>query len=419
MTRRIHRLRFGLLLLAIAAAPAIAVSARSLDEVVLLASGGSEQEPSAKDAELYERGTSALDSGDWDAAANAFQQVYKAGGSRADGALYWLAYARNKQGRRDEALAILREFSARFPKSSWGKEARALELEIRPSSGGAVLKDSSDGDEDLKLMAINSLMNTEPERAMPLLEKVLKSSTSPKLKERALFVLAQSGSPRARGILADVARGKSGPDLQEKAIHYLGVFGGRSNGELLEEIYASTPNQEIKEKVLHAFMVSGNKERILTAARSEKSPELRASAVHWLGTMGARAELWQMYRSETSTPVKESLIHAMSIAGDTDHLVEIARTDGDAGVRAKAIHGLGISGRERSGTALVTIYRGEKNVELKKAVLHGLFIQNNARALVEIARSEPDPTLKAEAVHRLSLMHDKDATEYMLEILNR
>jgi HEAT repeat protein len=423
MTRRMPRLRSGLIFaiaaIAIAAAPAVAISARSLDEVVLLASGGSEQEASAKDAELYERGTSALDSGDWDSAANAFAQVVKAGGSRADGALYWLAYARNKQGRRDEALVILREFSTRFPKSSWGKEARALELEIRPSSGKAVLRENSGGDEDLKLMAINSLMNTEPERAMPLLEKVLNGSASPKLKERALFVLAQSGSTRARGILADVARGKSGPDLQEKAIHYLGVFGGRSNGELLEEIYASTFNPEIKEKVLHAYMVSGNKERILTAARGEKSPELRASAVHWLGTMGARAELWQMYRSETSPAVKESLIHAMSIAGDTEHLVEIARTDGDAGVRAKAIHGLGISGRERSGAALVTIYKGEKNVELKKAVLHGLFIQNNARALVEIARSEPDPTLKAEAVHRLSLMHDKDATEYMLEILNR
>ena len=420
MTRCILLVRLapGLAALAIAAVSPAAVSARSFDEVVLLASSASEKE-GGKDAELYERGTSALDSGDWDSAARSFEQVVKMNGSRADGALYWLAYSRNKQGRRDEALAILREFSAKFPKSSWGKEARALELEIRPASGKTVLRESSTEDEDLKLMAINSLMNTEPDRAIPLLEKVLNGPASPKLKERALFVLAQSGSTRARGILADVARGKSGPDLQEKAIHYLGVSGGRSNGELLEEIYASTTSSEIKEKVLHAFMVSGNKERILAAAKGEKSPELRASAVHWLGTMGARTELWQMYRSETSGPVKESLIHAMSIAGDTEHLAEIARTDPDAGARAKAIHGLGISGRERSGAALVSIYKGEKNVELRKAVLHGLFIQNNARALVEIARTETDPGLKSEAVHRLSLMHDKDATDYMLEILNR
>jgi hypothetical protein len=415
MTRWVSRVGFGAALLTLTAASS---GARSLDEVVFLASAGPEQE-TGKDAQLYARGTAALDENDWGAAADAFQQVVKMGGSRADGALYWLAYARNKQGRRDEALAILREFSAKFPKSSWGKDARALELEIRPSSGHTVLRENSGDDEDLKLMAINSLMNTEPERAMPLLEKVLNGPASPKLKERALFVLSQSGSPRARGILADVARGKSGAELQEKAIHYLGVSGGRSNAELLEEIYASSQSREIKEKVLHAFMVSGNKERMLAAAKGEKSPELRAAAVHWLGTMGARAELWQMYRGETSAPVKESLIHAMSIAGDSEHLVEIARTDADAGARAKAIHGLGIAGGERSGTALVSIYRGEKNVDLKKGVLHALFIQNNAKALVEIAKSEPDPTLKAEAVHRLSLMHDKNATDYMLEILNR
>src|SRR6478672_1574561 len=257
MTRRIARIGFGALLFA---AGASAGHARNLDEVVLVASAATEQEASGKDSQLYAKGTAALDENDWDAAADAFQQVVKMGGSRADGALYWLAYARNKQGRKDEALAILREFSAKFPKSSWGKDARALELEIRPSSGKTVLRENSTDDEDLKLMAINSLMNTEPERAMPLLEKVLNGPASPKLKERALFVLAQSGSPRARGILADVARGKSGPELQEKAIHYLGVAGSRSNGELLEEIYASSQSTEIKEKVLHAFMVSGNKD---------------------------------------------------------------------------------------------------------------------------------------------------------------
>jgi hypothetical protein len=374
-------------------------------------------EAGARERDPYDRGTEALDRGDWDAAGKLFQQVVQTGGPRADGALYWTAYVREKQGRRDEALAILREFSTRFPKSSWTREARALELEIRPASGNAVLREDS-GDEDLKLMAINSLMNTEPERALPLLEKVLRGPSSAKLKERALFVLAQSGSREARTILADTARGKSGADLQEKAIHWLGVF-GRGNGDLLEEIYASSPSPDVKEKVLHAFMVSGNKERLLSAARSEKNPDLRAAAVHQLGVMGARAELWQMYRAETSPAVKDSLIHAMSISGDMEHLLEIARTDRDPEIRGKAIHRLGILGRERSGAALVSIYRSEKDPDLKRSAIQGLFIQSNAKALVEIARSEPDPKLKSEAVQKLSIMRDKDATEYMLEILNR
>lgn len=411
------RPRLGLLIVSLMIASPPMVHTAVAAESGFVAGSTAAPEGGARESDLYDRGTEALDREDWNAAGKLFQQVVQAGGSRADGALYWTAYVRNKQGRRDEALAILREFSTRFPKSTWARDARALELEIRPASGNAVLREES-GDEDLKLMAINSLMNTEPERALPLLEKVLRGPSSPQLKERALFVLAQSGSREARTILADTARGKSGAELQEKAIHWLGVF-GRGNGDLLEEIYASSSSPEVKEKVLHAFMVSGNKERLLSAARSEKNPDLRAAAVHQLGVMGARNELWQMYRTETAPTVKDSLIHAMSISGDMEHLLEIARTDRDREIRGKAIHRLGILGRERSGSALVSIYRGEKDPELKRSAIQGLFIQSNAKALVEIARSEPDPKLKAEAVQKLSLMRDKDATEYMLEILNR
>ena len=50
--------------------------------------------------------------------------------------------------------------------------------------------------------------------------------------------------------------------------------------------------------------------------------------------------------------------------------------------------------------------------------LEGLFVQNNAHALVEIARSEKDPEMKREAVQKLSVMgHNKEAAEYLMELL--
>ena len=376
------------------------------------------EDRSSRESELYDRGTKALDDGEWADAAAAFREVVRLGGARSDGALYWVAYALAKQDRRDEALAILRGFAAKYPKSSWGKEARALELEIQPGSGKSLLQEGGD-DEDLKLMAIHSLMNTEPEQAIPLLEKVLNGPSSPKLKERALFVLAQSGSPRGRQILADTARGKSGPDLQEKAIHYLGIFGGKGNGQLLSEIYASAAGNEVKEKVLHAFMLSGNKERVLQAARGEKSPELRAAAVHLLGVMGARAELRDMYRTESAESVKEGILKAMFIAGDVENVLDLAKTEPNPSLRRAAIHKLGLMDRDRSASALLSMYQTDRDVELKKAVLQALFLQNNGKALVAIARSEKDPRLKAEAVSKLSIMRNKDATDYMLEILSR
>jgi hypothetical protein len=46
-------------------------------------------------------------------------------------------------------------------------------------------------------------------------------------------------------------------------------------------------------------------------------------------------------------------------------------------------------------------------------------LQNNASALVAIARTEKDPELKREAVQKLSLMHSKEGTDYLMELLQK
>ncbi len=354
--------------------------------------GWANAEDGSREDQLYEQGTKALDDGDWDRAAAAFTEVAKANDARADAALYWVAYAFKQEKRYAEALVLLSGFPARFPRSSWLKDVRALELEVRQSGGGKV-RPEAESDEDLKLMAINSLLHTDPERAIPLLEKLLRSGTSPKLRERALFVLAQSDSPRTRQIVADIARSNSDPELQEKALHYLGIHGGRASRELLAEIYASpSSNVEVKERIL--------------------------TAVRLLGVMGARSELWQLYQSETSGEVKRAALQAMFVAGDSDHILELARGEARPELKREAIHKLGVMGKEKTGPALVSIYKSEKDPDLRKAALNGLFVQNNAHALVEIARAEKDPELKREAVQKLSVMgRNKEATDYLMELL--
>jgi hypothetical protein len=52
-------------------------------------------------------------------------------------------------------------------------------------------------------------------------------------------------------------------------------------------------------------------------------------------------------------------------------------------------------------------------------VINSLFLQENATALVALARKEEDPALKREMVQRLSLMHNKVATDFMIELLGK
>jgi hypothetical protein len=76
-------------------------------------------------------------------------------------------------------------------------------------------------------------------------------------------------------------------------------------------------------------------------------------------------------------------------------------------------------GGNRAGDVLVSLYGGETNREIRKHVIEALFLQGNAKALVEIGRKESDPQLKKEIVTKLSHMNAKDATDFLLEILNK
>ena len=368
--------------------------------------------------QLYKDGTNYLNESQWQQAIEAFSQVAAMKGRRADAALYWKAYALNKAGHRDEAETTIAALRRDFPHSDWLKDAGALELQIKQGSGQAV-DPGRESDEDLKLLAINSLMNSEPERAIPLLQGVLTNpNNSTKLKERALFVLAQSSSPQASETIGAIARGQSGPDLQVKAIHYLGISGTRYS-KLLEDVYAASSDTSVKRAVLQAYMTSGAKEPVLAAAKSEKDPELRRSAIHQLGAMGARSELEQLYESTSSTEDKEAILQAFGMSGDIDGLIRIATTESDRKVRERAIRNLGPFGGEKARPVLVQIYTNDKEPELRREVIQSLFVLGDATDLIALARKETDPEMKRRLVEQLSVMNSKETRDYMLEILNK
>jgi len=422
---------------------------------------------------FYDRGQRSVEHSHWDEAVESFSEVISRGGSRADGALYWKAYALNKLGRRDEALAAIAELRKSYPSSRWLDDAKAFEVEVRQASGKPVSPETA-GDEELKLMALNGLMTSDPDRAVPLLEKLLHSSQSPKVKERALFVLTQSGSSRARQLVVDMAKGNSNPDLQMKAVNYLGVMGarkelgevygaandvavkravlnglmiagakdqlfaaakGEKNSELqraainqlgvlgarqeLGEIYKVATDVAAKRAVLNSFMVAGAKDQLLTAAKGESNPELRHFAINQLGVLGAQAELWQLYQVEPSVEMKRQFVNAFFVGGASDRLLEIARTAKEPELRRDAINRLGTMGAEHTGPALVSMYSNESDPSIRKAVINALFIQGNSHALVELARKETNVELKKEIVQRLSNMGSKEGTEYLMELLNK
>ena len=373
---------------------------------------------STREDELHKDGTDALNESKWDTAAGKFSQVAELHGKRADSALYWKAYAQNKGGHRQDALATIAELRKQYPRSTWLKDAGALEVELRQASGQPVNPQEQD-DEETKLLALNSLMDSDPKRALPILQKFLASNNSPRLKAQALFVLAQSDSDEARQSLMQVARGQSNPGLQRKAIEYLATQESSQNVAALGEIYRTSNDPDVRKAVLDAYVVCDCRKELLAAAQEEHDPELRRDAIQRLGAAGGQAELRQLYKSAVSVDDKEAIIQGFIAEDDIQGLSEVAKTATETQVKSAAIRALGAVGGQQSKTILLQMYGNEKDADIKRAVIEGLFIQDDAHDLIQLARKESDPQLRKHLVQQLSVMDDREAKDYMLEILNK
>lgn len=362
---------------------------------------------------LYQEARKDLDAGRFNAAADKFGKSAAQGGKDADAALYWKAYAQKKGGKSAEALATLRQLASAHPRSEWQDDARALEIEIRGAAGQR--PDPADEvDDETKLYALNGLMASGSKQALPLILKFLDGPHSAHLKGQALFVLTQSDSPEACKVLLEVARGTRHPELQRQAIESLGAAG---DDEALAEIYG-TASPAVKLAILDGYMAANARDRIIAAARGEKDPAVRRKALDMLGPLRARQELRQLYR-DADAAARTQILDGLAVAGDVEALAGIAQDEKEPGpLRRKAIQGLGISHSQQAAAALRSLYTGTTETWVRQAAIEGLFIQNNAKALIELYRAEKDQRMRREIVQKLSLMRSPEAEEFLGRIFS-
>jgi hypothetical protein len=268
-----------------------------------------------QDDAAYSAGSKAMDEHRWQDAVVSFDKVINAKGKRVDAAVYWKAYSLNKLGKPQLAAATCDQLRAQDPNSQWNRDCSALTVNVHidtealaesmknvnvqvramtdPSVEDVEMWDNSNpphgSDEDLKMLALNSLLNQDPARAIPLLRGVLNGNGSPAMKKHALFVLAQSKSPDADAILHDAAMGKMGPELQREAIRSIAVFEGKRSNDTLVEVYKATSDAKIKKSVISGLFITQDAPRMVELARSEKDLELKRSIVSQLALMNDKA----------------------------------------------------------------------------------------------------------------------------------
>ena len=366
---------------------------------------------------LYRRAARDLDDRQYEKALESYNRLLETKGSPVEGALYWKAYALSRLGRGDQAATALEELKKGYPQSRWLNDARALELEIRQNAGQKPSPEA-ESDEDLKLLAMSGLIGTDPERVMPQIDKILGSAkSSPKLKERALFVLAQSRNVKARETLTKYAKGASNPDLQLKAVEYLAAHGAKEDRAKLDEIYQSNTDVGVRRAILRGYMVAHEMEPLMQVARNEQNLQLRTEAIRYAAVSGA--DVWPLYSPTAPVEVRQAVVESLMTKGDSTHLAEVARTDKDAAVRGSAIRSLGARSKDKTGDLLVSLYASESDKAAKEQIQRALFSQGNAKGLIDVARKESDPALKRDAVRNLTMLKTPEAQEFLVELLNK
>jgi len=245
----------------------------------------------------YELGLRLLERRSYEEAIAQFDRTVTDAPETADAARYWKAFAEYKIGQTDEALATLGVLRRQHPQSRYLADARVLETEVRRTAGSPVNPADLDDDE-IKLLAINAMQYSDPARATPLLEGVLQSTSSLRVKRQALFVLAQSDQPRAREILMSYARGSGNPDLQRRAIEYLMAADGDNAALDLTSLYQSTTDATVRRTIIDALASRRQADALVTLARQESDRDLKTAIVRRLSAMASNSPAAQEYLME-------------------------------------------------------------------------------------------------------------------------
>ena len=401
-------------------------------------------------------------------------------------AYYWQAFALYRVGEDASlrtALSALRTQRARFPKAATQGDAAALERRIQgelarrgdptavvaveraatavapappvppappvgsavpdppeppdesdaadPTDRGTKGKDCESGDDDIKIAAVNALIQMDAEKARPILQRILarRDAGSACLRRKAVFLIAQGGGEGTEDILLETTRNDPDPEVREQAVFWLSQVGSDKAVTALDSILRRSTDSQLQEKALFALSQHGSpRARTALQAYAERADvpeELRAKAIFWIGQSddpASGAYLRGLFGRIKSTELRKKLLFSVSQQDTKESrswLLAVAR---DAGqpmeIRKQALFSAGQAGVPVS--ELGALYDGLGDRELKEQLLFVLSQKDDPAAvdrLLAVARKDPDPELRKKALFWLGQSDDPRAAKALQDII--
>ncbi len=289
-------------------------------------------------------------------------------------------------------------------------------------------------DQELRIAALDAVLQMEADRAMPILLKVLgrRDDCSEELRRKAVFLVSQQGGAEAAEVLLQVVRDDPSTKVRKQAVFWLSQVPGDRAVAGIEYVLEETAQLELREQAIFALSQhpSPRSEEILRsfAARDNAPVELREKAIFWLGNEGSQESqdfLRDLFTGVSNEQLKEKILFAVSqqashgsggwlltVVNDRDETIEI---------RKNALFWLGQEHGLRAAD-LDGVYESAGAPELKEQVLFVLSQTEESWAvaqLIDIARGETDPELRKKALFWLGQSSDPRAAEFLLEVIEQ
>ncbi len=401
---------------------------------------------------LYQLARTALNRGEYRRAADLFGEISQKfpNSVYATDARYWRAFALYRIGGREDlqvALAALQDSGRGFRQQSLQTDAPALAARIRGAlarDGDASAKQALEAAasqagacdrEDLavRVEALNSLGQTDPESTTPILRRVLarRDDCSASLRRAALYLLGRRTDDESRDLIIGAARNDPDIRVRADALRFLAAMPGDQPITTIEEM-ARTPGNEQLQRAAIAALGRSDSPRARQSLhniieRTDLSETLRATALASVdpehsGDNGAYIR--SIYpRLDTPRLKAEALRSVARIGGpeNDQFLLSIVRNQNEpSDVRAAALRSVG---RTTIPIAdLTKMYDAADDRRLREQLI-GLFARRDepqaTDKLMDIARDGTDPDMRRYAISALSRKNDPRTKKLLLEIIDK
>jgi HEAT repeat protein len=401
---------------------------------------------------LYRAAREALADGDYRRAAALFHQigVTYPKSTYVGSAAYYEAFALYRSGETDDlrdALTVLRRLTGTDVATAARTDAATLHTRICTAlarqgdescaarivtQADSALAPCASGDEnDVRIAALNALLQMDSERALPILQKVLsrRDACSVELRRKALFLVSQKDAPASTDMLMASARQDPDPGVREQAVFWLSQVKDPRVVGMLDSIATHDGDEEVRQKALFSLSQQDDPKALAAlrafAERDGAPEDLREKAIFWIGQNDAdssTAYLKQLFTRVSSDDLRKKILFSIAQhGGSSEWLLSVANDAHETeSMREQAIFWAAQSGL--STGRLVSLLNTVSETPLREKLVFTLSQRDDSAAvdaLMHVAKTDHDPEIRKKAVFWLGQSKDPRAAQFLQELINQ